>query len=360
MRAIDDMIDRPLRNSMRTIGSLLLAFLFGCAGAMPGGEQESGPQADVVCRVDGRAIARSDVEVEMRKRLPAASFHGSVDETKQNAMRRDALQSLIDEELEYQDARRRGLSVDPNEIAREYTRLTGRYGGAEAFEKRLERSSIKRKEVMAALEREFLIAQVNERVANDEREISETEKRRYFAENANLFQMPRRAQVRQILIYMPPLERDPDDWSRAFDQANALRSRVEAGESFEKLAAEISHAPESERAKGGLIGIVHPGQLEEPIDSALWSLQAREISEPIRGFKGVYLLSVDHFIEAGPLAYEEIETSLERLLRKNRRQQALENWRASLRQNAEIEIIDPSMSPMSPMSPMVDETSKTL
>jgi parvulin-like peptidyl-prolyl isomerase len=355
MRSIDDMIDRPFPSSLGPIWPLLLALLFGCAGAMSGGERESGAQADVVCWVNGSEIRRSDVEVKMRKLLPAASFHGSVDEASQNVMRRDALQSLIDEELEYQDARQRALSVDPKKVEREYTRVADQYGGTEAFEKRLKRSKIKRKEVMAALERDFLIARVNELVANDEREISETEKRRYFTENADLLRLPRRAQVRQILIYMPPLERDPDDWSRAFEQANALRARVEAGESFEKLAAEISHAPESERAKGGLVGIVHPGQLEGPLDTVLWSLQADEISEPVRAFKGVYLLSVDHFVEAGPLAYEEIETSLERLLRKKRRQQDLDNWRASLRERADIKIVEPAL-----IAPVVHEASEIL
>ena len=312
---------------------------------MPGGEQESAIQADVVCWVNGSAIRRSDVDVKMRNLLPAASFHGSVDEASQLAMRRDALQSLIDEELAYQDARQRALSVDRETVAREYTRRADQYGGTETFEKRLERSKIKPKEVMAALERNFLIAQVNELVANSTREVSEEEKRSYFAKNADLFQMPRRAQVRQILIYMPPLERDPDDWSRAFERANALRAQIEAGEPFAKLAAEISHAPESERAKGGLVGIVHPGQLEDPIDTALWSLQAGEVSEPVRAFKGVYLILVDHFIEAGPLVYDDIEPALEKLLRKKRRQKDLDDWRTSLRERAEIKIVDPSLDP---------------
>jgi len=348
--AIDDMICRAFRRSKWAVwpflSVLLPVLLLGCATTEPGGGAGPAIQDDVVCRVNGSEIRRSDVRTKRQQFLPGATFHASVDQANLQKMRRRALQELIDEELQYQDARRRELSADQEKIAREYERLTDRYGGGEAFEVRIKRSGIEVKEVMAALERNLLIAQVAEIVADSQREVSEEEMRGYFVEHADSFQLPRRAEVRQILIQMPPLARDPDDWKRAFEQAEVLRARVANGESFAKLAAEISHAPEGERAKGGPIGIVHPGQLESPLDTALWSLQPGEVSEPVRAFKGVYLLWMEKSIDARPLAYDEIEERLEKLLRKKQREQALEDWRASLRERAEIEIVDPSLAPV--------------
>ncbi len=339
------MICQSFRQRRRPAWPLLLLLLLGCATA-PGGEERRGIQDDVVCRVNGSEIRRSDVEAKKQKLLPGASFHGAVDEAEQQAMRRSALQSLIDEELEYQDARQRALSVDSEKVAREYARLADRYGGSKAFEARIKRSGIKVKQVKAALERKFLIARVKEVVADAEPEVSEKGVRSYFAQYADTFRLPRRAEVRQILLYMPPLERDPEDWKRAIERAHALRARVEAGESFAKLATEISNSPEAGRAEGGPIGIVHPGQLAEPLDTALWSLQPGEVSAPIRQFKGIYLLSVDHFIESRQLPYDEIEGRLRKLVLKSRRQQAVADWRASLRERAEIEIVDPSLAPV--------------
>lgn len=344
-RATDDMLDRSLMQPEPVTALLLLVLCFGCATPPAGGDRTADLRGDVVCRVNGSEIRRRDVEVEKQKLLPAASFHGSVDEAHQQAMRRKALQSLINEELEYQDALARALQVDHKKVAREYAQLVDRYGGKKAFDQRIEQSGIKAKEVKAALERNDLIGQVKEEVVNSAPAVGEKDALEYFAEHADSFQLPRRARVRQFLIYMPPLERDPEDWTRAFDRAHALRARVEAGESFATLASEGSHAPEGERVGGGLIGIVHAGQLEDPLDSVLWTLEAGRVSEPIRGFKGVYLLSVDNFIESRPMEFPEVERRLEKLLGKKRRQQVLSDWHISMREQAQIEIIDPALSP---------------
>ncbi len=346
MRGVtESMIWQLLQCSKWSLPPILLVLVLACATTAPEVEGTRSVGDDVVCRVDGKEIHRSDVEVKKRKLLPGANFHGGVDPARQQEMRRSALQSLIIEELEYRDALRREVSVDDEKVAREYTRLASRYGGREAFEERIEGSGIKVEKVKAALEREFLIARVKELVAEPKQEISEEDKRRYFAENSASFEMPRQAQVRQILIFMPPLERDPDDWQRAFERANALRDRVQAGESFSDLAVEASHASGAEKANGGLLGLIHPGRLQKNLDDAIWSLQPGEVSEPIREFKGVYLLMVDHFVEPRQMAYEELEQHLGRLLLKKQRQQTLDDWQASLRERAEIEIVDPALDP---------------
>ncbi|MCP5041649.1 MAG: hypothetical protein GY944_11530 [bacterium] len=337
---------RPLTRKRFPPGSLLaLALLTSCAGVTDRGDGRTVPPDDVVCFVNSGEILRSDVEARKHKLLPTARYHGNVSAAEQQAMRRSALQSLIDDELEFQDAHRRGLGVDHTKVEKEYARVVERYGGTASFEARIRHSGIKAKEIRAALEREFLIALVKERVADDQAEISEDEARRYFAEHADRFRLPRRAHVSQILVYMPPLERDPEDWKRAVDEALALRSRVEAGESFPELAEGRSQASEDGRVRGGAIRLVHPGQLEPLLDEPLWTLRAGEVSAPIRAFKGVYLLWVERFVEPQAMAYEEIEEQLEALLQQRRREQALKDWLGSLRARAEIEIVDPTLAP---------------
>ncbi len=342
MKTIEGTIEGVLR-----LGSiLLLATVLGCAGMGQGGDGSGGVQDDVVCRVDGAEIRRSDVETRKQRLLPTARYHRSVDSEEQQAMRRSALQSLIDEELQFRDARERGLVADPKKVEREYARLVERYGGRKTFEARLGRSGIKSKEIRAALEREYLIADVTQRVADSEKEAGEGETRAYFDEHAESFRMPRRAHVWEFLIYMPPLERDPEDWEQAIERANTLRSRVEAGESLADLAAEISEAPDGESARGREIGMVHPGQLEEPLDRAIWTLDAGQVSQPVRAFKGVYLVYVERFVEPHVLKFDEVEERLKSLLLKRRQAKALEDWAASLRGAAEIEIVDPALAPV--------------
>src|SRR5687768_6368573 len=56
----------------------------------------------VVARVNGAAIASGELQAAMDARLPLTSYHQNVSPEKLTELRREALDSLIDEELRYQ------------------------------------------------------------------------------------------------------------------------------------------------------------------------------------------------------------------------------------------------------------------
>ena len=339
----------------------LLSALLLAALVTPAAAEEPADLAafwdEVVCTVDGSEISRRQVETEKAKLLPWTRFHGKVSAEDQMKLRRQALQSLIDAELQYQYAKNRKIKVRRKEVKREYEKLAKQYGGEKAFEKRLESSGASKKGVRAALERQLRITRAEEKAAASAPPVSDEEVRQYYEENRGTFQLPRQAVTRQILVYVPPLERDDEDWTRAVERAEALRRRYTAGESFESLVAEVAaeaEGSEGAQAKDGLLGVVHPGQLETPLDRALWSLDEGEMSEPIRAFKGVYLLSVDRFVAPRQLEYEELAERLEKHLRRTRERERVTAWKAELREQAEIEILDPQLGPQPEPEPVSD------
>lgn len=104
------------------------------------------------------------------------------------------------------------------------------------------------------------------------------------------------------------------------------RDRIEAGESFEDVAKEISQDPASAE-NGGDLGWLPRGQLPAELDEPAFSMNVGELSDPIQTPSGVYLIMV---VERDP-AREVDETEYE-----SRRTQAFEDWLAAQKEAADI------------------------
>ena len=110
---------------------------------------------------------------------------------------------------------------------------------------------------------------------------------------------PAQAHVRQMLL-------------RTLEEANAARARLEAGEGFGSVSAEVSQAPNAEG--GGELGMVAEGTLPEEMDSVIFAMAVGEISEPVAGPAGHHLFEVLEVIPAGVPARAQVELEVRRRL----------------------------------------------
>jgi parvulin-like peptidyl-prolyl isomerase len=112
---------------------------------------------------------------------------------------------------------------------------------------------------------------------------------------------PARAHVRQMVF-------------DTADEAEAARRRLEKGEDFSALSAEVSRAPNA--AHGGEIGELVQGTLPPEIDHAIFALSEGEISPPIRGPSGYHLFQALDLQPAGPPDPSTEEGQVRRELRQ--------------------------------------------
>jgi parvulin-like peptidyl-prolyl isomerase len=75
------------------------------------------------------------------------------------------------------------------------------------------------------------------------------------------------------------------------EEAQAALARIEAGESFEEVAADVS-TDTTTAYRGGDLGWFGPGAMVEPFDNAAFALEPGEISEPIQTDFGWHLIKV--------------------------------------------------------------------
>jgi parvulin-like peptidyl-prolyl isomerase len=110
------------------------------------------------------------------------------------------------------------------------------------------------------------------------------------------------------------------------DEAQAIIERLEAGEDFADLAAELSTDPGS-AANGGDLGFVPRGRFVDTVDEAVFTLPIGEVSEPIQSQFGWHIVEV--------LEREVRDLSPQDYLQKQRL--ALSEWLGDARVEADIE-----------------------
>ncbi len=306
----------------------------------------------VVARVNGTPIRLSDVRAAVNRLIPLQGYHGNVKKEQLQGLSRQALESEIDNRLELADAEARGIEPNAEDLEVALATVVARYPSEEAFKAQLEKAGFSIADVKQELRRRQRLELVKARVADARREVDEETARRYYDANVAKFREPRRAVVRELLVVVDPTNRTKEAWDAALVKVTDARRRATAGEDFGAIAQQISDAPASEKARGGLIGAVHEGRLPAYLDKAVWKLPAGGISEPIRAFKGVYLVKVDRFMPERVVPFAEAQAKLRGELQRKYASERVTKWVSDLRAKAKIEYLDPYFAPAPAPAPV--------
>lgn len=109
-----------------------------------------------------------------------------------------------------------------------------------------------------------------------------------------------------------------------FEQAQKVEERLQAGEDFGALAAELSTEPNAATSKGDL-GWAPRGRYVTEFENAVWALEPLQISQPVTTTFGVHVIQVLEKDANRPLEADALE---------NKKATALVDWLTKVRQEA--------------------------
>ncbi len=204
----------------------------------------------VIARVNGETITAGQFRNALLRKLQSPA---RIDTTSLAGKIR-LLNELVDERLMVQVARQRRLDGDP-----EIQRKVERYREQALVSKLVEREVVD-KVIPEGKLKEFY--------------------RKYAGE----------IRLRYILLRVPPKNRDAEQ--KAAKRIRQLWQRARAGESFAQLAREASDDGNT-AARGGDLGYVRWGSLPADFQEQAFVLDVGELSNPIRGKAGYYLLKLE-------------------------------------------------------------------
>ena len=276
---------------------VLFVFLSGC-----------GSQGKVAAVVNGQVITAKEIEARLERLNPATRQAIGND-------RRRLLEEMIMETLLLQEARRRGLHQDAQV-----------------------------EQLLKEAHRQILIGRLVESVRQSKAvEVSDEQIAQFYQANKALFREPESFRASHILL-------------NSEEDAKKALARLKGGESFAKLAEELSVDPT--KTKGGDIGFFSKGQLIPEFEKACENLKPGETSGIVKSPLGYHIILLAERRGPRERSLDEVKDQIRRQLGAQGQQRQVEAFAQELRSKAQITIREPFAS-ASPPQPSQTQTSQS-
>lgn len=266
--------------------------------------------------VNGQRITQEDLDA----RILAAGQGQAADD----ALRRQALQQLIEEALLREAAAARGLSVPEEQVEQQFTQIKAQFPADDQFQEALEQRGFTeetlREAIRDQLMRDLLTGELAGEISEaDLQEIYRTEQERFTEVRA-----------RHILLRVEDPAADAEVRERAQDLLGQLRD----GTDFGRLARQESEDTGSAQ-QGGDLGFFSLGDLVPEFAQAASGAEIGELVGPVRTQFGYHIIEV---LERRAQPFEEVREQLRAQLEQQLGQGALNDFLDEALEDAVIRI----------------------
>jgi peptidyl-prolyl cis-trans isomerase SurA len=152
----------------------------------------------------------------------------------------------------------------------------------------------------------------------------------FYNENKDRFYQEDAVHLRLIQLTRTETETD----ATLTEKANAIISRVRAGEKFEDLAKEFSN--DMKRSKGGDWGWMKRSDFKKEFSDPAFNLKKGEASDVILLPEGAFILYAEDRKFAGIQPIDEVRDQIERILLQQMGRASQERWLERLRRNGYV------------------------
>lgn len=312
---------------------MLLALMAAAAQqAWPSHVAEASRPAAVAV-VNGVTLRSDRVDAAVSTLLPLESFHQNVSADKVAELRKKALVQIVDEELQYQDSVRRGVTVTEAAVDAAVSAAIARYPNRKAFTDALTRAGATPADLRRELRRRLVIQEGYEQQVSARCVVSRAEAEVYFAEHPERFLEPERLHIHAITFGVDPSS-GAAGWTAARTKADGVRTQLLNGAPFEELAKKYSTDPTA--AKGGDMGVVHRGSLSQDFEKVAASLPRGEPSAVVETIYGYHIIRVTDVLPPRARSFGDVGARLQKDLTDERCAATKAAWTDGLRAAATI------------------------
>ena len=296
------------------------------------------PKPEPVVFVNDAPLMSDRLAAKINELFPFGQFHDGARAERRAEIHRQALEQIVDEELQYQEALRLKLEAPQESIDREYARVRNRFETEEDFLAALQRAGTTTAQARAEAERRALIRAAHERQVKARCGVAEEDARTYYSESPERFVSPEQRHVYSLTLGVEP-SASSQEWEAAGRQAEELLAQIRGGADFSALARQHSSDPTA--SDGGDMGFVHRGQLNEELEAALGDARRGALVGPVRTIYGFHLLKVTETRPPSPVTFAEVRDRLLRELGDKKCQDTRDAWLQHLRAQAKIVVVEP-------------------
>ncbi len=315
---------------MRAIQMLLFAVFLLISSTSVSADEGS----PVVVTINGINLTRAELDQELSKILPMErNFHGGMSKEKLQGVEKRAMDVLVEMELQYQDGLSKGLKLDKKGMELEIERLAVNFPDRESYIESVKNAGFNEKSMERFIERNVISKNIKSLEVDQKLKVTDAQVAAYYEENKAKYLKPEEYHPSIILIKAPP--------SSTKEQRDVFRKKAEAlllqcrkGADFADLAS--NNSDDMSRIKGGDMGVLHAGQMEESFEAQLKLMKIGEISEVFDTLEGYYFVKLLDKKGLRQLSFEDAKEKIRGQLTTKEKDRLFNTWMDGLRNKAKI------------------------
>ncbi len=146
-------------------------------------------------------------------------------------------------------------------------------------------------------------------------QISPDEIKRYYDQRKESFKVSKQVRAREILIRVEPQD-PPDRIEEKRKKAEEILGKARKTKDFASLAKQYSESGTAQ--KGGDLGWLQKGNIDESIEKSLFSLKAGDLSGVVKGGDGFYIFKAEEVTEEKQKPFEEVKDQIHQAFKKEK------------------------------------------
>jgi parvulin-like peptidyl-prolyl isomerase len=289
---------------------------------------------DVVARVNGTPIYRKSVRDLVQGALLERETEPDPDTIGKLAS--EALDSLIDFELLYQESQARQVTVSDAAVNQDIARTMSKFPDTSSFDAALKAKGMTQDSLRRDTRKTMAVSRLLEDSAFKDAQVSDAQVKEFYERNKEEFKHPPQTRASHILIRVPE-NASGSARATAKQEAEALLAQLQAGADFAQLAR--AHSQDAATAaQGGDLGYFAKGDMVDAVETAAGALAPGQLSAVVLTPYGYDIIKVTGRRGAGYEALADVKERIRAVLLKTERQKRQAAFVAELRAKAKIVI----------------------
>lgn len=291
-----------------------------------------------VVRINGTELTDRDLLREMLTIFPYARQHNGFPKAEEAKIRMGALKMIEFEELVYQEAVRRGMTIPPAKLQKAETDFRAQFPNDEVYNDYLKNEMQGSKQALRKqIKRSLLIEALLKAEVQDKSNVSLVEERAYYDKNPNMFRYGEKFAIQTISI-MPSDKAGDEVKKEGRKRADEACQKAKATKSYDEFGLLAEKVSEDDfRVNMGDHKVVDRDKLPPEIVKAAQAMQPGEVSDLIQLGNFYTCFRLDAHMPAGKFTFAQVKDALKESMQKEKFEKLRAGLDKKLRQNAKVE-----------------------
>ena len=293
-----------------------------------------------VAQVNATVLRGHDLLREMYAIFPYARQHNGFPKGMEAQIRRGALEMIIFEELVYQEAVRRQMTIPPAEMGKAEASFRKQFSSREQYQEYLKLECKGSQQLLREkIRRSLLIEALLKVEVQGKSAVSLAETKAFYDKNPKSFQHGESFAIQTISI-IPPQNASAEVQKEArkraeeaWRQAKTTKSYREFGLLAEKISDDDWHVNMGDRTS------VEADKLPPPVVQAARGMKPGDVSDLLQFGTNYTLFRLNSHIPAGKAEFEAVKTRLRSDLEKAKSEQVRAALNQRLRKSANVKVL---------------------